>query len=201
MPLGLSRLCLTGPDISRYDRDQLTKNSPSRSPRLHSRPLLVRRPDQQHRFVWAAPYATDGSGPPRAGRPTGMTGVRLKGSQANAHAGGAPNARPGRARPRREPRTSPPTHAPRRTHERACVHTYALTHTFGVQPSAGLRGRRPSKHLASMPTRQRAQRRRERADPSPGQCTGQVRSPLVGESGPAPACKEEGAPGGEVVAR
>ena len=36
--------------------------------------------------------------PPRAGRP--MTGVRLKGSQANAPAGGASNARPGRARPR-----------------------------------------------------------------------------------------------------
>ena len=47
--------------------------------------------------------------PARAGRP--ITGVRLKGSQANAHAG-APNARPGRARPRREARASPPTRAP-----------------------------------------------------------------------------------------
>ena len=29
-----------------------------RSPRLYRRPLLVRRTDQQHRFVWAAPDAT-----------------------------------------------------------------------------------------------------------------------------------------------
>ena len=51
-----------------------------------------------------------GGMPSRACRP--ITGVRLIGSQANAHAGGAPNARPGRARPRREARASPPTRAP-----------------------------------------------------------------------------------------
>ena len=77
---------------------------------LYSRLLLVRRTDQQDRFVWAAPDAPS-PGPPGAGRP--ITGVRLNGSQANAHAGGEPNLWPGRAtrRPRREARASPPTRA------------------------------------------------------------------------------------------
>ena len=34
-----------------------TKLSVSRSPRLYSRLLLMRRTDRQHRFVWAAPDA------------------------------------------------------------------------------------------------------------------------------------------------
>ena len=39
-----------------------------RSPRLYSRLLLLRRTDEQHRFVWAAPENPI-PGPPRAGRP------------------------------------------------------------------------------------------------------------------------------------
>ena len=44
------------------------KLSVSRSPRLYSRLLFVRRTDQQHRFVWAAPD-NPSPGPPRGGRP------------------------------------------------------------------------------------------------------------------------------------
>ena len=44
------------------------KLSVSRSPLLYSSLLLVRRTDQQHLFVWAAPDAQS-PGQPRAGRP------------------------------------------------------------------------------------------------------------------------------------
>ena len=85
------------------------KLSVSRSSRLHSRLLLVDELINSIGLSGLHPTLPN-TGPPRAGRP--ITGVRLKGSQANAHAGGAPNARPGRARPLREARVSPPTRAP-----------------------------------------------------------------------------------------
>ena len=61
----------------------------SRSSRLYSRLLLVRRTDQQHRFVWAAPDAPSrkrrrtlrAGSSPRAGRP--VSGLRLKGVSAD----------------------------------------------------------------------------------------------------------------------
>ena len=48
----------------------------SRSPRLCSHPLLVRRTDQQHRFVWAAPDAAESWPAPSRKRPiTDSSGV------------------------------------------------------------------------------------------------------------------------------
>ena len=65
------------------------KLSVSRSLRLYSRLLLVRRTDQQHRFVWAAPD-NPSPGPSRAGRPiTGRRHGQWRASRAFKLAGGA----------------------------------------------------------------------------------------------------------------